>query len=208
MISLVLLCFSLSWANDINLLSFENFTIEFNSTCSNFLWMRGFGNDLNLIREHDHFQLIVGDNTSFKMLIAPWSEQITFSWPELTINNEPMTVIKTEGNIQFQSELKFNEIKLFCDALGITTGSFTNEPVECQVYKCPPQRNNKLFPGLVIGIGVVVSILLMIYGFEETIPRCKFSRVIQWLREILPRSQTTISTSQEKRYSPVLGSAV
>ena len=204
MISLVLLCFSPIWANEINLSSFENFTIEFNTSCSHFLWMRGFGNDLNLIREHEHFQLMVGDNTAFKMLIAPWSEIMTFSWPELMINYKPMTIIKTEGNVQ--SQLKFNDATLFCNVLGITTGSFTNA-AECQVYKCPPQ-NNKLILPFIIGIGAFIILLLMIYGFEEVIPRCKFSRLIQWFGNILPGSEETLSKSQENRYSPVLGSTV
>ena len=212
MITLVLLCLSpnlsLIWAkiSDLKLSNFQHFDVEFNSTCDKFFWMHGYGNDLYLTREHEHFQLWVGNNSSYKMYVLPWSETIIFTWPDVMINNEPMSIVKSAGDIQWPP--KFNYVQLLCDVIGIKVGSLIKEEVGCQVYKCPTRQCWKLSLPLAIGVGGVIVILLMIYGLKEAIPRCDFSGGIQRFRNILSRSKETISKSEEKRYSPVLGSSV
>ena len=156
-------------AINVDLNKFKNFKVEFNSTCPKYLTLIGDDSYLFLYQKHEHVQLWMRQNQSHSMFIAPLSNKVVFHWPEIMINNEPMIEIDSEGDVKMPFEFQDNQ--MFCNVLGISAGFVDSGESECQVYKCPVNKDWKFYLPIVISIAVFLVILPILYGFKDGVPQ-------------------------------------
>ena len=100
------------------------------------------------------------DNDTWEIYIYPWSENFTFNWPEILVNDQPMTKIKSDGNVSLPETLEYS--KDVCEIIGLKIGTLYNTPItsECQVYKCPHIK--ELWWKIFIAVSSIILILAII----------------------------------------------
>jgi len=201
----------------LNIHQFDEFEIEFNTSCSSYLWM--YKNepkeDVYLSQTNDTISLLILVDQSYEMYESIISDNLIFNWPFKTINSKKMLKIESKGNLS--KTFNFDSSEVLCPISGFSGafGSMAHKvpevyATECEIYKCPEAKEWKLYVPIIAALILFafVHAILLINGSEETLLRQKISRLIQWTRKILSRSEESLSKSQEENYTPVFTSRV
>lgn len=206
---------------NLNLHSFENFEIEFNVSCSEYLHMYNSDTNLHMFLNHvdDSVNLTIICGQSYEVYGTSLSEKMIFGWPIKTVNFQEMTKVNYMGNLS--QAFVFNATKILCPVLGYSaaTGTLVNavphlESAECEVYKCPKSEEWKIYIPLTATFVLIELLLILVLTFcgyngsEKTLLRQKISRFIQRISKILQRSEESLSECQKGDYSTVSESRV
>lgn len=193
---------------------FETFKIEFDSSCTEYLYMYNteFDQHMYLNREENKINLVILTGQSYEIYMTSWSDKLVFGWPQKIINGKELLKVNASGILN--EPLRFNISDIFCKVTGFSASKGTLadaspmlEPAECQVYKCPKNKEWKLYvPLLATFVMMAFAVALCYLADDETLLRHKICRLIKWTRLTCRRENQ--SSCQRANCMPIFVSKV
>ena len=151
----VLFLFTTSSA--LNLTQFEHFEIDLEANSSEYFLFQGKQDYAYFYQKNGQFELWVTQlNDSYAIYTAPYSNHLTFEWPDKLINSEPMNMILYEGKVIYP--LKFDSETFMCDVYGLTAGSLNYEEPAIELFKCAPSKSWLI--NVIVGLIALILISL------------------------------------------------
>ena len=168
----------------INLTTFENFQVEFDSKCRDYFLLQSETEYVYFQNRNGNFELWYTQGDNYSLYTSPWTELLIFQWPEKIINNNTMDLVLYEGSINNPGVLDTEFI--LCDVKGLVAGSMNYQETPCEAIKCAPSNTWKLnLLGYCIGL-----LMLLLFGtnaYNETI-QADISRMFSRVRRRYPTS--------------------
>ena len=98
----------------INLTTFENFQVEFDSKCRDYFLLQSETEYVYFQNRNGNFELWYTQGDNYSLYTSPWTELLIFQWPEKIINNNTMDLVLYEGSINNPGVLdtEFNYVML------------------------------------------------------------------------------------------------
>ena len=169
---------------------FDSFKIEFNSSCTAYLYMYNieFDQHLYLNQEDGKINLVILTGQSYETYSMSWSDKLVFGWPQKTINEKELLKVNVSGTLN--EPLRFNISDIYCKITGFSASKGTLadtspllEPAECQVYKCPKNKEWKLYVPLLATFVMMAFVVALCYlADDQTLLRHKICRLLKWTR--------------------------
>ena len=126
----------------LNLTSFENFQVEFDSKCPQFFLLQNETDYVYFYQKNNQFELWVEKGDNYSVYTLPWTEKLIFQWPEKIINNNPMNLVLHQGTTVDPVDLDTEFV--MCDVKGLVGGTLFYQEVPCESIKCPPSPDGKV----------------------------------------------------------------
>lgn len=165
----MLLLFFIHAISCLELHEWQNFAIQFNQSCENYLVLHN--NETNefikLDSDGEHLSLYTFKNQSWTVFSAPLQTNFVFHWPDVTVNSIKMT---SEDNFTLPLNFNYNEIN--CHFIGLAVGTLMEQTLnaECEIYQCPETKVSDLKILLLCAIFVLGCLLsVILYKLSEKI---------------------------------------
>ena len=175
----------------INLTTFENFQVEFDSKCRDYFLLQSETEYVYFQNRNGNFELWHTQGDNYSLYTSPWTELLIFQWPTMIINNNTMDLVLYEGSISNPGVLDTEFV--LCDIKGLVAGTLNYQETPCEAIKCPPSNTWKLnLLGYCIGL-----LMLLLFGtnaYNETI-QADISRMFSRVRRRYPTSSLGPETS-------------
>ena len=187
----------------IDVTKFDNFKLLFDPECKEYFLFNGTNNYAYFYQRNGNFELWLSQNaTNYSIFTTKNDTNLLFDWAGPYVNHQMMDLVLHEGHIL--QPMNFHSTQYLCDVNGVIAGDILDlcplESYEKSVplsYKCKCRENWVLISAITVSTAVVALILL--FSRNESVQiifRSKFSRIIQWCRQILSGSQEAISKVQ------------
>ena len=167
----------------INLTTFENFQVEFDSKCRDYFLLQSETEYVYFQNRNGNFELWYTQGDNYSLYTSPWTELLIFEWPKKIINNNTMNLVLHEGSITNPGV--FDTEFVLCDIKGVMGGTLFYQETTCESVKCPPSNTWKLN---LLGycIGLLILLLLGTNAHNETI-QTDISRIFSRVRGLSER---------------------
>ena len=173
-------------AEAIKLTDFGKFTLNLDANATEYFKFQGNFDHAYLYQKNRTFEFWLIRNESHRLYQSPYSNTLSFEWPEFKINGEEMKLVLYEGNLDepydFDYEVYLTSIH------SIYASNLTQTTIE-RLYKCRDYTEWIIYGGIFI---VFTVFILLKHESIPTVLRPLIPWFIRWSRTLLSRGQEEI----------------